>query len=257
MYKTISQKILTIVSIVFLLSPLVLLSSESDFESAPQKKYFDSLTFYTNYFSIDNKDINKIASDFGFNTFNPKGRYLLGINVNFTNSNDYVVGIDIAYNYSVQKINYLMLDESNFISNRELRYRIGYAGVNIGKRFLLPTTMFYAIPGLFIGYGEHRINVASSDSYLVYNWNNLDYGLELDTFSTVTFLKHYTIFQPKCEINYILSNSFLLAFELGYVFSFSNIDWKNLNIFSSQTIIDAPNTKFQGLTIKLGPKIMF
>lgn len=211
-------------------------------------------TWIPMWFNLDMDDINDIITDpsLDFNSIGSNGILHQGLGGKFPIGKHYYLGGQVTwFNDTKKRSNQTNPDYHIWLSYQNLM-----GGVTLDRRIAFSKSLVSSI-GLMVGGAYHELEFLNSDSN--YNWDNLPDTIT-GTYNTNFLLrKGYLVAQPRVEFMYHFLSWLGLRAEVGYVFGYPlTHDWRIRGLDNENfEIANSPNTKYEGLTISIGPWIGF
>jgi hypothetical protein len=207
-------------------------------------------TWIPMWINLDMKDINDLVTDpaIGFNAFREDGLLQQGLGGKITVGKNYFLGGQITwYNDTKKKTNATNPDYHIWMRHENM-----LGGVTLDKRIPLSKNLITSM-GLMVGGAYHELEFLNSDSN--YDWNNLPGTITNSNNTHFLLHKGFLIAQPRAEVMYRFLPWLGLRAEVGYAFGYPlTKDWR-VHGLEEETyeVTNSPDTKYEGLTVTIGP----
>jgi hypothetical protein len=207
-------------------------------------------TWIPMWYDLDMSDINDLITDpaMGFNPFRSDGILHQGLGGKFSIGKNYFLGGQVTwYNDNKKKANQTNPDYHIWMSHQNLM-----GGVTMDRRIPLSKSLITSV-GLMVGGAYHELEFLNSDSN--YDWNNLPGTITGSNNTHFLLRKGYLVAQPRAEFMYHFLSWLGLRAEVGYVFGYPlTRDWRVRGLENeSYEVTNSPDTKYEGMTITIGP----
>ncbi len=207
---------------------------------------------------IDMKDVNELLTRMSFNKLDENGILLNGGGGKITIGKGLFIGgmgagytIDRKSNIKISNLSSSTLNDSIMVSRR-MKYHNYFWAVTLDKRYAITKNLISSI-GFGIGAAGQSIEISQNGDQ--FDWDNLQNQFGKVYNNYVNLSKDYIIVHPKIELMYRLTSWLALRAEGGYVYGYSwHNDWKNSVCGDTYSVTGKDNnTKYEGLTVSVGP----
>ncbi len=142
--------------------------------------------------------------------------------------------------------------------SRKAKYSFGYGGVTLDKRFAI-SRKFVSGLGCMIGWGSNEFTISQNDNngeisnFDFENNPSAQFDGSYDYKSKLKLTSNYILFQPRFTFIWRVLDWLQMRTEVGYMLSYSGNGWKADWNGESVKLLNAPDTKVDGLTFSIGP----
>jgi hypothetical protein len=134
---------------------------------------------------------------------------------------------------------------------RRMRFKIGYGGVTLDKRFALSRRLVPSL-GIMLGWGGYSVTVNQTDGDFA--WGTLDADLNASENNHLQMQRRFIIIQPKAAFLLRLTDWLALQVEGGYMLGYSfNGGWQAVVVEDKYEINGSPDTSWEGWSVTVGP----
>ncbi|MCB5253537.1 MAG: PDZ domain-containing protein [Candidatus Cloacimonadaceae bacterium] len=207
-------------------------------------------TWIPMWINLDMDDINSLitGSDLGFNEVSDSGMLQQGLGGKISIGKNYFLGGQGTWYTDTKK----KTNASNPNYHIWLRHKNGMGGVTLDRRIPI-TKNFISSLGLMLGGSYHELEFLNSDSN--YDWTELPGTIANSNNTHFLLKKSYLVAQPRVEVMYRLLSWLGLRAEVGYAFGYPlTQDWRVKGLETdSYEVTNSPDTKYEGLTVTIGP----
>ncbi|MCB5262190.1 MAG: PDZ domain-containing protein [Candidatus Cloacimonetes bacterium] len=202
------------------------------------------------WINLDMTDINDLIADpaMGFTKAKEDGLLQQGLGGKLSIGKGFFLGGQVtSYNDTKKKTNptdpnyHIWLRQSNMMG-----------GVTLDRRIPI-TKNFISSVGLMVGGANHELEFLNTDSN--YDWNTLPSTIPSSNNTHFLLNKSYLLVQPKAELMYRFLPWLGLRAEVGYAYGYPlTQDWRVKGLENENyEVTHSPETKYEGLTLSIGP----
>ncbi len=207
-------------------------------------------TWIPMWFDLDMADINALVTEdsLGFNEFPESGVLHQGLGGKLSiGKNFFLGGQGTWYQDTKKKAN---PGDPNY--HVWLRHKNLMGGVTLDRRIAFTKNMIGSL-GLMVGGAYHELEFLNTDSN--YDWSSLPETITGSNNTHFLLHKGYLVAQPRVELMYRFLGWLGLRAEVGYAFGYPlTKDWRVRGLENeSYEVTNSPDTKYEGLTISIGP----
>lgn len=207
-------------------------------------------TWIPMWINLDMGDINTLVADssLGFNKVRDNGLLQQGLAGKISIGKNYFLGGQGTWYTDTKK----KANASNTNYHIWLRHKNGMGGVTLDRRIPI-TKNFISSIGLMLGGAYHELEFLNTDSN--YDWDDLGETIANSNNTHFLLKKSYIVAQPRVEVMYRLLSWLGLRAEVGYAFGYPlTQDWRVKGLETeSYEVTNSPDTKYEGLTVTIGP----
>lgn len=202
------------------------------------------------WIDLDMGDINDLISheDLGFTKVREDGILQQGGGGKFPIGRNFFLGGQFtSFNDNKKKTN---LTDPNY--HIWLRQRNMMGGVTLDRRIPI-TSKFISSVGFLVGGANHELEFLNTDSN--YDWDTLPGTIPSSNNTHFLLKKSFLVVQPRAELLYMFLPWLGLRAEAGYVAGYPlTQDWRVKGLQNeSYEVSHSPDTKYEGLTLTIGP----
>lgn len=195
----------------------------------------------------------KFVTALGFSELRDDGLLLNGITGRGNVGNGLMIGGIITWNSEERKINHTIINDLNEEHNvvRGMKFSTGYFGVTVDKRYVLTKNIITSF-GAMLGWGSFELDFSQTDGE--YDADNINQQMDSSANNFMHLEKNYILFQPRIETLFRINSWFGIRAEAGYMLSYSYHDgWNNVLADDTYELRNSEESKYDGLTISIGP----
>lgn len=199
---------------------------------------------------LDMVDINDLITDstLGFNKTRENGVLQQGLGGKLSIGKGFFLGGQVTtYRDTKKKTN-----ASDATYHIWLKQQNMMGGVTLDRRIPI-TKNFISSVGLMVGGANHELEFLNTDSN--YDWNELPNTIASSNNTHFRLKKSYLLVQPRAELMYRFLPWLGLRAEAGYAYGYPlTQDWRVKGLENeSYEVTNSPDTKYEGLTLSIGP----
>lgn len=202
------------------------------------------------WINLDMSDINDLITDpaLGFNKVREDGLLQQGIGGKLSVGKRYFLGGQVStYTDTKKKTNpehpnyHIWLSQSNTMG-----------GVTLDRRIPISSRLITSI-GLMVGGASHELEFLNTDAD--YNWDTLASTIPSSNNTHFVLNKSYLLVQPRAEVMFRILSWLGMRAEVGYAYGYPlTQDWRVQGLDNENyEVSNSPETKYEGLTISIGP----
>ena len=125
-------------------------------------------------------------------------------------------------------------------------------GVTLDRRIPITKNLISSL-GLMVGAANHELEFLNTDSN--YDWIDLPNTIPSSNNTHILLKKSFLLVQPRAELMYRFLPWLGLRAEVGYAYGYPlTEDWRVQGLDNENyEVTNSPNTKYEGLTLSIGP----
>ncbi|MCB5270390.1 MAG: PDZ domain-containing protein [Candidatus Cloacimonetes bacterium] len=199
---------------------------------------------------LDMVDINDLITDstLGFNKTRENGVLQQGLGGKLSIGKGFFLGGQVTTYSDIKK----KTNASDGTYHIWLKQQNMMGGVTLDRRIPI-TQNFISSVGLMVGGANHELEFLNTDSN--YDWNDLPNTIASSNNTHFRLKKNYLVVQPRVELMYRFLPWLGLRAEAGYAYGYPlTQDWRVQGLENeSYEVTNSPDTKYEGLTLSIGP----
>ncbi len=207
-------------------------------------------TWIPMWINLGMSDINDLITDptLNFNKIRDNGLLQQGGAGKLPIGKNFFLGGQLTHNSDTKKKANPLYPEYHIW----LRQSNSMGGVTLDHRIPI-TEKFIGSMGLMVGGAHHELEFLNTDSN--YDWNELPNTIPNSNNTHFLLKKSYLLVQPRAELMYRLLPWLGLRAEVGYAYGYPlTQDWRVKGLDNeSYEVTHSPDTKYEGMTITIGP----
>ncbi|HOE90455.1 MAG TPA: PDZ domain-containing protein, partial [Candidatus Cloacimonadota bacterium] len=197
---------------------------------------------------LDMDDVNALVQSVGFSKIADNGLLHSGFGGKIGVGNGFFIG-GMGASYGLSKKTNARVNDENVI--RRMKYDSSFGGVTLDKRFAISKNLIGSV-GFLVGVADQTVEISQTNGD--YNWSDYYNQINDSANNYASFNKVYIVAQPKAELLYRLTSWLGLRAEAGYITSYSwHNGWNAKLTGDTFEVVDSPNTKFDCVTVSVGP----
>ncbi|HPY04288.1 MAG TPA: PDZ domain-containing protein [Spirochaetota bacterium] len=197
---------------------------------------------------LEMDDVNALVQSVGFSKIADNGLLHTGFGGKIGVGKGFFIG-GMGASYGLNKKTNARVNDENVI--RRMKYDSSFGGVTLDKRFAISKNIIGSV-GCLVGVADQTVEISQSNGD--YNWSNYSNQINDSANNYASFNKVYIVAQPKAELLYRLTSWLGLRAEAGYIASYGwHNGWNAKLTGDTFEVVDSPNTKFDCVTVSVGP----